>query len=630
MIKLDLQRFALVSTSKSTELYSSASPSKYPYTLTSKLVENSTNNTNNTSNITITATLKANNQRWSTSYESTLSIYWYDNKTKAETLKASINFAGLETLTSSKTATATFNVEHNTDGSLSGYAKAIFTKGSTTSSNAPPSGSVKTDTVSLTTIPRVSDIAVTNPDVGDTVIITLSRKDASYTDVVTYTIGSITGTASGEVEDTTRTIDTSTMKSQIYQQMGSTNKSIQCSAKVQTFNSNNVSIGTKSKTFTLYAKESECKPTIDFNVVTTDSLSETLTGNTSTIINNVSSTSLSYTATPNYGATIISKSLDGYGSMGNSPITNWNIYSTPAIMTVIDSRNFATILSKNLSIVNYFTPSLNLDAFRTSPTDSEIKVKFQGTFFNDTFGSQTNALTLGWKYRLKGDTNWTNGGTFALNTDYKISGNTFYSGNGTSVEEISLSTSLFPYNNAYDIAITYQDKIVDTFTYKTVSKGYPIMNWDEDMVNVNGDFYLTNDDTNNVKTNITDYITDLISSSDGTIKEIGSNSNGTYIKYNNGLMICHKIVTGTVNISTAWGSGYTTGSQNTISLGNYAAEFKTAPTVTVTLARSGYNCWLASNENPTTTNAGTVSLLRFTTASSVNYRLHVIAIGMWK
>ena len=90
MMKLDLQKFALVSTSKSTNLYSSASPSNYPYTLTAKLVENSINNTNNTSNVTITATLQANNQKWTTSYESTLEIWWYDNKTKTLTKKADV------------------------------------------------------------------------------------------------------------------------------------------------------------------------------------------------------------------------------------------------------------------------------------------------------------------------------------------------------------------------------------------------------------------------------------------------------------------------------------------------------------------------------------------------------------
>ncbi len=644
MMKLDLQKFALVTTSKSTSLYSSAAPSTYPYTLTAKLVENSTNNTNNTSNVTITATLQANNQKWTTSYESTLEIWWYDNKTKTLTKKASKNFAGLATLTSKETISSTFNVTHNTDGSLSGYAKAVFVKGSTTSSNAPASGNVSTNTVALTTIPRVSDIAVTNPDVGDTIIITLSRKDSSYTDVVTYTIGNITGTASGEVTDTTRTIDTSTIKSQIYQQMGATNTSIQCTATVQTYNANNVSIGTKSKNFILYAKESECKPTIDFSVVTTDSLSESLTGNTTTIINNVSSTSLSYTATPNYGASIVSKSLDGYGSMGASPITNWNIYTTPAIMTVIDSRNFSTILSKNLNIVNYFTPSLNFDAYRSSPTASEIKVKFQGTFFNDTFGSQSNTLTLGWKYRIKGDTNWTNGGTFALNTDYKVSGNTFYSGNGSSADEISLSTSLFPYNNAYDIAITYQDKVISTFTYKSVTKGYPILNWDDEMVNVNGDFYLTNNDTNNTKTNIIDFINGKIKNSSSNsqtdtyscdflnnyIVDTGSNANGTYIKYGNGIMICTKIVNVTFNVTTAWGNGYTTGSQNTISLGNFAQSFNAIPTVSVTNERVSYNSWLASVSDVSKTSAGKVSILRFTSQSNAVSNLHVIAIGTWK
>jgi hypothetical protein len=114
------------------------------------------------------------------------------------------------------------------------------------------------------------------------------------------------------------------------------------------------------------------------------------------------------------------------------------------------------------------------------------------------------------------------------------------------------------------------------------------------------------------------------------VVESGSNSNGSYIKYSDGTMICYKIVTGTTNISTAWGNGYTSGADNSIYLGNFAAEFISKPIVNVTLERGSSNCWLASNINVGTISAGIVSLLRFTMATNVAYTLNVIAIGKWK
>ena len=134
--------------------------------------------------------------------------------------------------------------------------------------------------------------------------------------------------------------------------------------------------------------------------------------------------------------------MDGFGALGESPVTNYNLYTSSLTLIATDSRGLFTNLTKTQNFVNYFTPSLSFDAFRTTPTDSEIKVNFQGTFYNGSFGSQNNTLTLGWKYRIKGTENWTNGGTLVLNTDYKISGNTFYSGDGSSAEDIILSSSL--------------------------------------------------------------------------------------------------------------------------------------------------------------------------------------------
>ena len=113
---------------------------------------------------------------------------------------------------------------------------------------------------------------------------------------------------------------------------------------------------------------------------------------------------------------------------------------------------------------------------RPSATTGEVTIGFSGNYWNGNFGKVDNELSLGWKYRIKGATDWTTGGTFTKDTDYTITNNTYESkGN------ISLGT-VFDYRNVYEVGLFYADKLVDTFTSKIVPKGFPIFWWNKDGV----------------------------------------------------------------------------------------------------------------------------------------------------
>ena len=113
---------------------------------------------------------------------------------------------------------------------------------------------------------------------------------------------------------------------------------------------------------------------------------------------------------------------------------------------------------------------------RPSATTGEVTIGFSGNYWNGNFGKVDNELSLSWKYRIKGATDWTTGGTFTKDTDYTITNNTYESkGN------ISLGT-VFDYRNVYEVGLFYADKLVDTFTSKIVPKGFPIFWWNKDGV----------------------------------------------------------------------------------------------------------------------------------------------------
>lgn len=144
------------------KLYSNAS-STYYYLLESLFTEDSTNTANNTSTLTLTAHISNHDIRYTSDVNSTLKIYWYDNNLNANgTLVASLNVKSIYPSSAStvmtKTATGTVTVTHKDDGTLSGYAKAVWTKASGASNYCPNSGDVSTATTALTNIPRYAKI----------------------------------------------------------------------------------------------------------------------------------------------------------------------------------------------------------------------------------------------------------------------------------------------------------------------------------------------------------------------------------------------------------------------------------------------------------------------------------------
>lgn len=148
----------MASASKSTTLTSAVGGT---YTLSASFVENSTSIPNNTSNITVSGTIARGSGRFSTSGNHKLYVYWHDNKTNTDRYVAEQTVPTLYDSGASATASATFNVEHKADGTLSGYAWAQWSPASS-ANYMPHAGSVATDNTALTNIPRAPSYTSTN------------------------------------------------------------------------------------------------------------------------------------------------------------------------------------------------------------------------------------------------------------------------------------------------------------------------------------------------------------------------------------------------------------------------------------------------------------------------------------
>lgn len=116
----------------------------------------------------------------------------------------------------------------------------------------------------------------------------------------------------------------------------------------------------------------------------------------------------------------------------------------------------------------------------------------------------------------------------------------------------------------------------------------------------------------------------------GTIVDSGSNTNGDYIKFSDGTMICYREISQNINIDNSWGSLYY--GADTTSY-NFAQTFSTAPKVIVGLRPSAsVGCWLVFQDSVsiTTSSYSGLYVARPNSANSVGVVFTILAIGKWK
>lgn len=348
--------------------------------------------------------------------------------------------------------------------------------------------------VELPTIPRASTIAVSNGNIGSNVAINIDRASNSFTHTLTYKYGKLSGTI---VEKTTNDNINWKLPTEFYAQ--TPNTSLVGTVYCTTY-SGNTQIGEiKQDTFTAYVDESTNQPTILGTplIEVYDSISKTLTGNSSTIIKDYSE--LNVTITPELHA---NASLSEYRIVvGNQTKTAQfnNVFSdvsTNVINAYVkDSRGFKLegkypYEFNNLNILDYFKPKItSINIRRTEQTSTEVIADLIGTYWNKSFGSITNigSIKYSWRYKLAGSSSWENWSSWDSPT---ISGENF------SVSNLNLGSG-FSTEQSYDFQVRVKDELgnsdnsmIVTSTTQQVTKSIPIAELAEDYVMIAGTFYI--------------------------------------------------------------------------------------------------------------------------------------------
>ena len=498
----------------------------------------------------------------------------------------------------------------------------------------------KSQNCALPNIPGASTVTATDGNIESAISIMISRKVTDSTHTLTYDFGGLTGTIATKTSETTVPF---TLPSTFYAKIPNA-KSGTCTIYCTTYNSSDTQIGdTQSTTFTATASEDKCKPTVSLTAVDSNTTTKGLTGDENKFIKYFSTASLTLTATAKNSATISSRKItcgDGKSSTSASATFN-NVESASFTGSTTDSRGYSASTTLNKTLINYIKLTCNVDVYRPEPTTGEVHLKVNGNYFNGSFGSVANTITLRYRYKESTSSTWGNWTTITATK----SGNT-YSYDG------SLGKS-FDYTKAYNFQINVYDKLMNLTSDKTVNQGIPTFDWGEEdfnfnvPINVNGKQVLRHNDSEALIVSsdgniylrakgTNDRTSEILLDANGKafinntqIVESGSNTNGRYIKYYDGTMIQWNYMEVTDQaINSAYGSLFQ-GTRNV----TYPVTFVGAtPILVCSMFKWGSSAsWGTTTESPNSLTTGTLrGIDAFSRATGTGCRISWFAIGKWK
>ena len=307
-------------------------------------------------------------------------------------------------------------------------------------------------------------------------------------------------------------------------------------------------------------------------------------------------------------------------------------------MYVFDSRNNSTKIEVPIGI-NYIDYKekviINKSCTRYANVNEESNLSFSGEWFNSSFGEYNNQLSATYKYRQKGGNEWIQGTT---NINITVDGNTYsYSGYIKGDTNNGFATE-----NSYEIEIIVTDSLSSKSDTTILIAGEPAMDIYHSNISIGG--YYNEDESEaqyqsqfHKKTNFYSGVykngVEIATLNDiSKIIESGSNTNGYYIKYENGIMFQYGFQDkGNINFTADWWGTFTrfndeSGANTTIT---FPLEFNEI--YFCNLVPSSMNIINVDGNNKYTTTSATPYLIcPKNNTGARNVQLFFFAIGTWK
>ena len=619
------------------------------------------NTTANTSTITAIVYLAGNGY-------TTTSSYWCCtiNGSEVTTNKsASIN-------AKTELGRRTWTVNHNSDGTAKVNISFSFSNRVTAGTYTVSSGSGSAS-VTLTTIPRASSMSLNRSSAtigSDSVTVSISRASSSFTHKVKVGWGGSWYLLAENVATSYSFTPPMNYCNTIPNATSGT-----ATVKVETI-SNGSWIGEVTKTIT-FNVPSSVVPSVGISVTANNTLSGT------NIANKTTFTVKPTNATGSYKSTIKSYAITGgfLNSTSSSGATTGTLGAGDYTLQVkvTDSRGRTATASQKVTVYAYDKPTVSMKVKRT---DANGATSTEGTYVSGTVtfsiynpnNGNANAKQYALYKKTKTATSWTTVKDFTTLSAY--SGDL----------AVDFGTG-FAVGTSYDVRVSIKDSY-NTVSYDTsISTKSALLNlekggvgigkiWEQGALDVGGDIYgngglviqgssrvgpgkyiygTGNDGSNialafvNQTNNSSEFGTSTlhttIKSGDnptwysGTDSKsysiwtdkncsMSSNSNCQTWRFPNGMQVSVMKVYGTWNITTAWGSVF---SSPHIAGQSFNIAFLEAPKVMINAYNDNSTAMMVCQTSaPTTTSTGAVYLWKPTTQTGIRTYIEYIAIGRWK
>lgn len=458
------------------------------WNLTASFEETGTNTPNNTSTIRCDARVAPVSSAYYFDYTNAadLSVYWHDNNTNTDRWVA----GGTRNSASSSnnaTASGSITVTHRADGTLSGYAKAVWTK-KYNSGWIPASGNVSTDTKALTNIPRkskptASPASLSLPNTG-TLTITTNRAASSFTHTITLKVDNTQIAETTEVGESA-TYNVADIQAAILATIPNATTAT-LTAICRTY-SGTTDLGTEETTVAISVNDDAAPTFSNFTYADTNSTTTAITGNNQMLISGKSTLtayiSAAQAATAKYSATMNQYSFTINAQSATQAYTtaaitkNLGAVTLPAtttenqakdlVIAAIDSRGKQTTVTKTIVVIPYTEPTINASATRLNGFEAQTTLTVSGhaspLLVN---GAGKNAVnnTNGLQYRYKAQSTTTWGSWTNIASTYNAS-----------TGSVSANNVIINLDNqtSYDLEFKLTDKLGTTTVAITVSQGQP-------------------------------------------------------------------------------------------------------------------------------------------------------------
>lgn len=256
-------------------------------------------------------------------------------------------------------------IPHNSDGTKSISFSASYSESST--AYYTPGDISCAGNMTLTTIPRASDVSCESGNIGETVVISVLKKNSSFTHTLTYNFGNLSGTISSKTSNTSISWEIPTT---FYAQIPTSNSGIG-TITCTTYNGNTL-IGTSTCNFT--AKVSNANPIFNNVSYKDTNLNVTsLTSNNQVLVKGLSNLELTISSV--YKMVAQNGANPKNYVVNIDTITNTIAYSENTLIIDLgtvnssgtqrlnvrayDSRNNSTLVYKDIEIIDYENPVIN-------------------------------------------------------------------------------------------------------------------------------------------------------------------------------------------------------------------------------------------------------------------------------